>query len=154
MIALVIASLAVAGVLTLVIRVPSSPCADTSGTVRHFTIIADLNGFNGSKYQTGFWPTVTVQQCDTVVIKVVNDDTQIHGFAIDYYATRGLGIPGQQSQSLTFLASRTGQFRMFCDVFCTGSHIHAEWSSERRIGQPGKIATTMTQLWPFKGPAR
>lgn len=94
-IALVIASLAVAGVLTLVIGVPSSPCANTSGTVRHFTMIADLNGFNGSKYQTRSWPTVTVQRCDTVVIKVVNSDTQTHGSAIDYYATRGLEIQGQ-----------------------------------------------------------
>ena len=62
---------------------------------------------------------MSVHKCDTVVIKVVNVDTQTHGFAVSYYATKGLEIQGQQSQSVTFLATKAGEFRAYCIVYCT-----------------------------------
>lgn len=107
------------GVMTLVIGLPSSPCAGIAGSTRSFTIVANLNGYNDSKTHQGSWPLMSVNRCDTVTIKVVNTDIQSHGFAVDYYALKGMEIQGQQSQSVTFLASRAGQFRAYCNVFCT-----------------------------------
>jgi nitrous oxide reductase len=107
------------GVMTLVIGLPSSPCAGITGSTRSFTIMASSNGYNDSKTHQGSWPIMSVNRCDTVAVKVVNTDTQSHGFAIDYYAVKGMEIQGQQSQSVTFLASRTGHFRAYCIVPCS-----------------------------------
>ncbi len=122
---LVIASLAVGGVLAVVVNFPSSPCSKNPGVTSHFTIVADVSGFNGSRYQPGSWPIITVHACDTVFITIVNSDTQTHGFAVEYYASNGVEVQGRQSQTVQFVAARTGQFRMFCNVFCT-VHIYMQ----------------------------
>ncbi len=62
---------------------------------------------------------IGVNRCDMVVIKIVNQDTQTHGFAISYYANKGSEIPGEQTLTVQFLASKTGQFRIYCIVPCT-----------------------------------
>lgn len=108
-----------AGIVTLQIAIPSSPCQNRAGAVRTFTIIADLNGFNNSKAQQGNGPYLTVNRCDTVVINVVNKDTQAHGFVVDYYAPRGLDVEGGSSQPFTFLASRSGEFKIRCNTTCS-----------------------------------
>jgi heme/copper-type cytochrome/quinol oxidase subunit 2 len=54
-----------------------------------------------------------------VLIKLVNADTQTHGFAIDLYAIRGTEIQGGQSLTVQFLASKAGQFRIYCNVPCS-----------------------------------
>lgn len=113
------------GFLTFAIGLPDSPCAGTIGTTRNFAIAAGLNGYNDSKVRQAPWPVMNAHRCDTVVISVVNNDVQSHGFAIDYYATRGMEIQGGQSQTVRFLASRTGQFRVFCNIFCT-VHIYMQ----------------------------
>ncbi len=107
------------GIMTFAIGLPSSPCSGMAGSTRSFTIIANLEGFNDSVSHQGSWPVMSVNRCDTVVIKVVNADTQTHGFAVSYYAAKGTEIQGQQSQSVTFLAAKTGQFRAYCIVYCT-----------------------------------
>ncbi len=108
-----------AGIVTLQIGIPSSPCQNTAGTVRAFTIIADLHGFNNSEAQQGNGPYLTVNRCDTVVINVVNKDTQAHGFAVDYYAPHGLDVQGGSSQTFRFLASRSGEFKIRCNTTCS-----------------------------------
>jgi nitrous oxide reductase len=120
-VALVMTFLAAGGVLAFVANPPSSPCAGVTGAKRSFTIVADLNGYNGSKYQTGPWPVATVHQCDQVAITLVNNDTQAHGFAITYYSNAGLEIVGgQQPQTLNFQATKRGQFTMYCSLgVCT-----------------------------------
>jgi nitrous oxide reductase len=108
------------GIMTFAIGLPSSPCAGIIGTTRTFTIVATINGFNDSKYHQGQWPVMTVHRCDIVKVTITNADTQTHGFAVDYYATRGTEIQGGQTISVPpFLASRNGQFRVFCISFCT-----------------------------------
>ncbi len=107
------------GIMTFAIGLPSSPCSGIAGSTRNFTIMANLEGFNDSVSHQGSWPIMSVHRCDTVVIKVVNTDTQTHGFAVSYYAAKGMEIQGQQSQSVTFSASRTGQFRAYCIVPCS-----------------------------------
>jgi heme/copper-type cytochrome/quinol oxidase subunit 2 len=113
------------GIMTFGIGLPGSPCAGVSGTTRNFTIVASPEGFNDSvDHQQGSWPVMTVHRCDTVEFTIINTDTQTHGFAVDYYATRGTDVPGQQTfpVPILFQASKLGQFRVYCISFCT---IHA-----------------------------
>ena len=108
-----------AGIITLQNGIPSSPCDNTAGSLRTFTIIADLSGFNDSRTQNGIGPLMTVHRCDTVVINVFNKDTQAHGFVIDNYAPHGLDVQPGTSQSFRFHASQPGQFRVYCNSLCS-----------------------------------
>ena len=106
------------------IRLPSLPqvpsCNGVTGVTLNFTIVASENGYNDSvNHQGQSWPVMDVGRCDTVNIKVVNSDVQPHGFAIDYYAAKGVEISGGQSISVQFLAAKPGQFRVYCSIFCT-----------------------------------
>ncbi len=118
-IALVAVALATGGVLAVVLTPPPSPCLGVTGAIRSFTIIVDLTGYNGSQSQTGPWPIVNVQRCDTVVFMVINNDTQAHGFAVASYSNVGLELVGGDHQTLRFQATRTGQFRIYCTINCT-----------------------------------
>ncbi|TMI46752.1 hypothetical protein E6H19_00290 [Candidatus Bathyarchaeota archaeon] len=120
-IALVATSLAAGGVFAVVLSPPPSPCSGVSGATRSITIVADLNGYNGSKSQTGPWPVTTVHQCDRVEITIINNDTQAHGFAVTYYSNSGLEIVGgSPPQTLKFQATKIGQFTMYCSLgVCT-----------------------------------
>jgi hypothetical protein len=123
-IVLIVAAALGGGIMTFAIGLPSSPCAGIAGAIRSFTVVADINGFNDSvNHQQGSWPILTVHRCDIVKVTIVNGDTQAHGFAVDYYATRGTEIQGGQTLPVPpFLATKSGQFRVFCISFCT---IHA-----------------------------
>lgn len=119
-IVVVVAASLAGGVLTFAIGLPNSPCSGVTGSTRSFTVIADSSGYNDSKDHQAPWPVITVNRCDTVSIKITNTDTQTHGFAIEFYAVRGTEIQGGgQSVSFQFLASKMGQFRMYCIVPCT-----------------------------------
>ena len=106
------------GITTFAIGIPNSPCFRVAGTTRHFTIVADINGYNDSRDHQGLWPVINVSRCDQVVIEVINNDTQTHGFAVETYA-RGTDVVGQQQATINFLASKAGEFRVYCIVFCT-----------------------------------
>ena len=118
-IALVAASLAVGGVFAVILSPPLSPCSGATGAIRSFTIIVDFTGYNGSKSQTGPWPIITVQRCDTVIFTVINNDTQAHGFAVASYSNVGLELVGGARQTLKFQATRTGQFQIYCTIKCS-----------------------------------
>jgi hypothetical protein len=119
-VALVAASLAVGGVFAVVLSPPPSPCSGVTGAIRSFTIIVDLNGYNGSKSHNDAWPVVTVQRCDTVVFTVINNDTQAHGFGVASYSNVGLELVGGDYQTLKFQATKIGQFRIYCTyALCT-----------------------------------
>ena len=112
------------GILTLVIGLPSSPCGGITPITHSFTIIENLNGYNDSAFHPGSWltkpwPLMNVRQCEMVVIKIMNTDIQTHGFAVDFYATRGTEVQGGQSLTVQFLASKVGQFRVYCNVLCS-----------------------------------
>lgn len=106
------------GITTFAIGIPNSPCFGVGGTTRHFTIVADVNGYNDSRDNPAPWPVISVHRCDQVAIKIINNDTQTHGFAVDNYA-RGTDVVGGQQTTVQFLASKAGSFRMYCIVFCT-----------------------------------
>ena len=118
-IALVTVALGAGGVFAVLLSPPMSPCSGVTRAIRSFTIIVDLTGYNGSKYQTGPWPMVTAQRCDTVVFTVVNNDTQPHGFAVASYSNVGLELVGGDHQKLQFQATRIGQFRIYCTINCS-----------------------------------
>lgn len=108
-----------AGIITLQTGIPSSPCQNQQGTIRTFNIIADQNGFNNSKAKQGNGPFLTVNRCDTVMINLVNSDTQAHGFVVNYYAPRGLDVQGGSMQQFRFLASKSGQYQIYCNNTCS-----------------------------------
>lgn len=111
----------VALIFTGIISVSSDLSCIGSGTSRTFTIIADLNGYNNSRTLVGLgvWPIMNVSRCDHVTIRLVNTDNQAHGLAVGVYANSGLRVPAGQTLSLGFLASKIGQFRVFCTIVCT-----------------------------------
>src|SRR5213594_3441851 len=43
----------------------------------------------------------------------------VHGYAVDFYALRGTEIQGGQSLTVQFLASKAGQFRVYCNTLCS-----------------------------------
>ena len=122
-IALVTVSLGAGGVFAVVLSPPPSPCFGVSGVIRSFTIIANLDGYNGSEYHSGPWPDVKAQRCDTVVFNVINTDTGTHGFAVASYSNAGLELVGGDQQYLQFQASRTGQFRIY-STYCSSPTAH------------------------------
>jgi hypothetical protein len=118
-VALVTAALATGGVLAVVVSPPPPPCSGVSGATRSFTIIVDLTGYNGSGDHTGSWPIVTVQRCDKVVFTVINNDTQPHGFAVAYYSNAGLELVGGDHLTLSFQATKSGPFQIYCTIRCS-----------------------------------
>ncbi len=117
-IAILVPTLSVAGAASVTL-IPKPPCANVHGTVRVFTIIADLNGYNGSKNQEGNGPLMTVQTCDTIVLNFLDRDLQAHGLSVDFYAVSGLQAVGGESLRVQFLALKPGEFRVFCNTLCS-----------------------------------
>lgn len=109
------------GAVTYAIGIPSSPCSGIAGSIRNVTIIASDSGYNDSANHIGqTWPVISVNRCDIVKITIVNADTQTHGFAIDYYGSKGTDVPGQQTILFpTFQAVKAGGFRVYCIILCT-----------------------------------
>ncbi len=59
--------------------------------------------------------------CDMVVINLVSRDVQAHGLAVDFYTANGIEAVGQEPQPviLLFLATRSGEFRVYCTIPCS-----------------------------------
>ncbi|HEX9196280.1 MAG TPA: hypothetical protein VF906_00660 [Candidatus Bathyarchaeia archaeon] len=93
-----------------------------------FTIVmADegLNvGYNGSKAHgasaSNPWPIMNVTLGQNVIIHIINNDTQAHGFQVTHYFDQGLGglAPGK-CYDLRFTANELGSFIVRCDISCT-----------------------------------
>ena len=108
----------VAGAVSL-FGIPATPCARVQQRIVEFTIVADLDGYNGSKSHEGQGPLLSAHTCDTVVVNFTNRDVQAHGLAVDFYATKGLEASGRETVDLRFLAFKTGSFRVFCNTVCS-----------------------------------
>ena len=77
-------------------------------------------GLNESVNHPRPWPVVTFQKGETVNLFVCNDDhVSPHGFAIDHYLNSGVVLRPGESVSFSFMADQTGNFTIFCNVFCS-----------------------------------
>jgi hypothetical protein len=117
--ALILAVTATIGGLTLIAGIPDPPCPGAPRIGRTFTIIADLNGYNGSKLQGGSGPYMTASRCDIITINLVNRDLQSHGLSVTFYALNGIEAIGGDTVSVTFLAVESGVFRVYCNTQCS-----------------------------------
>ena len=76
-------------------------------------------GFNGSKFQSDFWPIMNVTLGRNVTIHIINNDTvQSHGFAIQSYFT-GFALGPGTCRDVTFTANQLGSFTVYCNISCT-----------------------------------
>jgi hypothetical protein len=116
-VSLAVTGLVMAGVIPLG---ASLSCLGVSGTSRSFTITADNTGYNDSKDKVGLgiWPIMNASRCDTVTIRLSNNDIQAHGLAVGGY-TGEFTISPKQSFSVTFVAYKTGHWRVFCTITCS-----------------------------------
>jgi len=111
----VVVSSVLIGAVYLLGRSPGRPVGS-----KEFVIVAGPNGFNGSVQHGIPWPIIVVHKGDNVTITVMNDDVvETHGFAIVTYFEKGFTVRPGVSQSISFLANRTGNFTFYCNIICT-----------------------------------
>jgi len=88
-----------------------------------FLVIASEDGFNDSidhGVPQKSWPIINVTQGQTVNITVCNTDFQAHGFQIThYYDSNTVTIVSGQVIHVSFIAGQTGEFRIYCNIFCS-----------------------------------
>ena len=90
-----------------------------------FLIIASELGYNDSvdhvASQNVSWPLLHAQQGQNVTIVVCNTDpSQAHGFQIEeYYQTGTVAIAPGQVLRVSFIADKSGTFRIYCNIPCT-----------------------------------
>lgn len=78
--------------------------------------------FNVVAKQFEYTPsTMEVKLGDRVVVHLTSSDVT-HGFAILEYSVEEKILPGQTT-TVTFTASKAGEFLIFCTVFCGTGHI-------------------------------
>lgn len=107
-------------------------CTADMGEARDITVIS-------RKLEWRFDPEViTVNKCDRVHLKVLNEDNFDHGVAID-----ALGIsqrlPANGTIDINFVASKSGEFPFYCSVSCSDSK------------STGDLADGKVQSGPYKG---
>ena len=97
----------------------------TSSSTVYFAIVdydypSPGAGMNGSYYHsfTTPWPVIHVQKGQTVVIHVVNEGDEPHGFMIGHYFDSGVALQPGASYTVTFLADEAGTFTFRCSIFC------------------------------------
>ena len=79
-------------------------------------------GINGSYYvpTTTQWPVLHVNVGQTVTIHVINcASSEPHGFQVQSYDDRrNISIQPGGSYDVTFVASKAGTFRIYCNIQC------------------------------------
>jgi nitrous oxide reductase len=100
-----------------------SPPADCVKPANGFLVIASEKGYNDSVdhgVPEKNWPILNVTQGTTVNITVCNTDFQAHGFQVTYYYDSNIitVVPGQVLH-VSFVATKAGQFRIYCNIFCS-----------------------------------
>lgn len=81
-------------------------------------------GFNGSRYHPQFaGPIMNVTQNQTVIIHVINNGSEAHGFQVVHYFDQGIGGTGGLAPGMCFdvrfTATQLGSFAVRCDIFCS-----------------------------------
>jgi plastocyanin len=103
------------GLLALLIGlIAFTPLPDGRGSPAQKTIQVKAGSF---AYDPGI---IRVNRGDLVTIELVSTDV-VHGLHIDGYDLETFSEPGQSSR-LSFIADRSGAFRLRCSVTCGGLH--------------------------------
>jgi hypothetical protein len=88
-----------------------------------FLVVASDTGYNdsmGHGVPQKNWPIIDVKQGQNVTIVVCNVDVQAHGFQIThYYDQKEVTLTPGQVIKVNFVASQTGSFDIYCEIFCT-----------------------------------
>jgi len=129
----IVLALIVGGGVIFSAQTDTDNCSADMGTDRSFTVVA-------RKLEWRFDPEViTVEKCDRVNLKVINEDNFDHGVAID-----ALGIsqrlPANGNIDVSFIASKTGEFPFYCSVSCSDSKSTGELADG--VVQTGPYAKT------------
>ncbi|HEV2118535.1 MAG TPA: hypothetical protein VGS11_00270 [Candidatus Bathyarchaeia archaeon] len=97
----------------------TTPCI-TTGRTHCFTIVANSNGYNASRNQPLPYPIMNVQRGDTVVLRLINNDsTQSYGLAVQSYTPNGIVTHPGDTKSTSFQATTTGKFRIYDPIITT-----------------------------------
>ncbi len=100
--------------------VPSAPENTAPGAVKEFTVTASEFAFDVKN--------ITVKKGDTVKITLKNSGKYSHDFAVDEFNARTKVIKNGETDSLIFVADKTGTFEYYCGVM-----------KHRVQGQVGKL---------------
>ncbi len=95
------------------------PCV-TTGNTHCFTIVASLSGYNGSVHQPLPYPVISVPKGDTVVLRLINNDSaQSHGLAVQVYAANGIIAHVGETKTMSFQATTIGKFQIYDPIITT-----------------------------------
>ncbi len=97
----------------------SGATGSNSGTVKSFTVTGSNFSFTPS--------TMTVNKGDRVRVTFVNSNG-MHDWRLDEFNAKTNGIQGGQSETIEFVADKTGTFEYYCSV---GTH--------RQMGMKGTL---------------
>lgn len=101
-----------------IIESTEGPC-DGDGGINNSACPA-LGIAAGGAPSSGPWPIMRVVQGERVVIHIENTgEFEEHGFSIAQYLPSGVVTRPGQSQDVTFIASQTGTFKVYCQIFCS-----------------------------------
>jgi FtsP/CotA-like multicopper oxidase with cupredoxin domain len=101
-----------------------------------YLIVASQYGYNDSVLNgagpSKAWPVISVTQGQTVSITVCNADSlESHGFQVGtYYDKSVVSIAPGQVVSVSFVASKAGDFPIYCAIFCA-IHLFMEYGQLR-----------------------
>lgn len=100
-------------------------CVGANGTVMELNV-------RSLKNQWKFSPdNIFVKKGDTVKLRIFNEDSYDHGFAIESFGVNTRLFPGVETP-VEFVACKTGEFPFYCSVACGEGHYR----------QTGKVIVT------------
>lgn len=102
----------------------------STGIVKEFTVTA-------KKDQWKFEPDdIAVDQGDTIILTVVNEDEYDHGIAIDAFGV-SQRIPALGTIEIKFVATQPGEFPFYCSVPCGDGEVDGH--ERGHFDQVGKL---------------
>lgn len=99
---------------------PNSQVMMEKGVVKEFTLVASEFAFDVK--------TMTVKKGDTVKVTLANSGKMPHDWVVDEYNVKTKQIKNGETDTVTFVADKTGTFEYYCSV---GKH--------RAMGMVGKL---------------
>lgn len=110
---------------------PSADSAmeETSATPGAAMEAGEVKEFTVDSFEMGFsLKTITVKKGDTVKITLTNSGKYTHDWVVDEFSARTKVIKNGETDSITFVADKTGSFEYYCSVM-----------THRQQGMVGKL---------------